>query len=88
VDDLKMKRSVPERGTSLDAFGTSDAKILINGILKEGFLNEVPCDGRSRAEHGLGCGCQPGGSRLEISSAQIAITAEVIGMNTFHGGRA
>jgi hypothetical protein len=87
MDDLKVQGSVPEGGTSLYAFGTPDAKLFVNGILEEWFLDEFPFQGGRRTKHVFGGSGQVRYARLEISPAEIAITAKIECVDAFNGRR-
>jgi hypothetical protein len=85
VPDLQVERSVPEGGTPLYTFGTANAKLFIDNVLKIGLLDKLPLDGCGGTELVLGTGLQLG-SRLEIAATQIAVPAQGVCVDTLHRG--
>ena len=56
VPDLQVERSVPKGRTALYTFGTANAQILVDDVLKIRLLNELTLYGRRGAELILGTG--------------------------------
>ena len=81
---LEVKGAIPETGASLNTFCTADAEIFDDLILKKWLFNEFPRDGGSWTELMLTPGVEPGCPGVKISSAEVTITAKIVGMHTFY----
>jgi hypothetical protein len=84
MPDLQLQGSVPEGTATLHAFSATNAKRFINGIFKKWIFDKFSFDGICRAKLVFGSSIQYFGFRLEITAAQIAVTAHGINMDTFN----
>jgi hypothetical protein len=87
VFDLHIHRSVAEHIASLNAFTTANAQILINGVLIVGLLNKGALNGGCRAELVFRAGISGFCIGPQITAAEVAVTADGIGVETFNSGR-
>jgi hypothetical protein len=85
VADLQVEGAVPKGGTPLNTFTASVAKLFIDGIFEEGFLNKLAPDGTCRAELVFGPGGQVHAVGLEVPTTQVAIAAHGIGVYALDG---
>jgi hypothetical protein len=83
--DLKKKRPVAEPIAAFDAFGTTDTQGFINAVLIIRVVDVGPLDRRRWAQTILSPGIEAVRFRFEISSAQLTVTAESVGVNAFDG---
>jgi hypothetical protein len=81
---LKEKGTVSEGGTPLDALGTTNTESLINIVFVVWLFDEGSFDRPGRAKLIFGAGVKDSSSQLEITGAEIAISAYSIKLNTFN----
>jgi len=81
--DLQEERTVSKRETAVHTFSASDAKIVVNDVLKiRGF--DKPTDNRIDGTELIFCACIPGKRlRIKKASAEIAVSAHRIIVETF-----
>jgi hypothetical protein len=82
---LQVQRPVPERIAALHTFAAPDAQFLIDRVFKIGVFDVCSLDRTGGAELAFRSCVSGFGTRLEITAAQVAITAHRIGMDAFHG---
>jgi hypothetical protein len=82
---LKVERSVAENPAGFDTFATSYTKFLINGVFEIRIFHKLPCDGPGGTELIFRAGIPGFSTRLEITTAEITISAHGIGVETFDG---
>jgi hypothetical protein len=87
VFDLEVERTIPERGATPDALGAPDAQFLVDDILEIGFFDVPPFNSRCRAKLVFAAGGAGVGIGFQVAAAQIAISAQVIGMDTLYSRR-
>jgi hypothetical protein len=83
---LKKKRTVAKAIATLDTFGATNAKLFINRVFVIRIFNESAFYCGGRAQLILGAGIQVVWGRLEITGAQLAITAQGITVDALYGG--
>jgi hypothetical protein len=83
---LEIQGSVSEGPAGLYTFSTPDAEFLIDGILEIRILYKSPFDGAGRAELVLRPRIPGFGAGLEITAAEIAVSAHGIGVRALDGG--
>src|SRR6056300_369131 len=87
MPDLQVQGAVSKGTASLDTLGTSDAQVFVYDEFEIRFLNKLSFDGGSRTQLVFCSRFQSVCSRFEITPAKIAVTAKVICMDAFNGGR-
>jgi hypothetical protein len=86
MPDLEMQGTISEGGASFHAFSASDTQIFIDGKFKERFFNESPLDRRGWTELIFRCRIQIRYTGFEKAAAKIAVSTQIIGMDTFDSG--
>ena len=83
---LEKKRPIPKPIATLDAFGATDAKFLVDRVFVIRILHETSFDSCGWAQAVFSARIEIVWFRFEIPRAQLAIAANGVGMHTFHGG--
>ena len=83
--NLQEKRTVAKTGTALDTLSATVAEGLVDGIFKVGLLYELARDGACWAHQILCRRVQVLHTGTIVSSAQITISAHLVGMETLDG---
>ena len=81
---LEEQRAVAERRTALHTFSTTVTEVLVNGIFEVGLLNKTPRDGTCRTHQILGCRIELLHTLTIVATAEVAVTAYLIGVETLH----
>jgi hypothetical protein len=82
---LQVQRPVTEGVAALNTLAASDAQFLIDRVFKIGIFNVCPLEGTGWTKLAFRSGVSRFGARLEITAAQVTVSAHRIGMDTFHG---
>ena len=86
VADLQEQRTVAEAVAALDAFGATDAKILVDRVFVIRIFDEGAFDGDGRAKLIFGGSGEGVGLGFEVAGAEIAVAAHGVSVDAFHGG--
>ena len=86
MPDLEKQGAVAEAITALDTLGATDAQLFVDGVFVVGIFDVGSLDGRRGAQAILRPGIEVIGLRLKVPGAELAITANRVGVDTFHGG--
>jgi len=81
---LQVQRPVTEGVAALNALAAPDAQFLIDRVFKIGIFNVCPLDRTGGAELVFRSCVSGFGARLEITAAQVTVSAHRVGMNAFH----
>ena len=84
VPDLQMQRAVAEHRAAFYTLCATDAERFINRVFVVRVFDELPLDCTGRAELVFSGGGEFIGLRLEITGAELAISAHVETMDAFH----
>jgi len=84
VSDLQMERAVAEHCATFHTFSATDAERLVNRVFVVRVFDELPFDRAGGAELIFGSGGEFVGLRLEVTGAELAITAHVETVNAFY----
>ena len=85
---LQLQRAVAESPAAFDAFAAAYAKWFVDGIFEERVFDEFTADGVRGAELVFGGSIEGLGAGLEISTAEVAVTAHGENMCTLDCRRA
>jgi hypothetical protein len=86
VTHLEKQRAVTESIAPLDAFAAAVTEFFIDGVLVVGILHKGPLYGSERTELIFGARIQFLRFRLKVAGAEVAVSANSVGMNAFDGG--
>jgi len=86
VANLQVQGTVPKGLAPLHALAATNAQGFVNPILEIGVFDKRPLDGSDRTELVFRCRVQLLCLRAEIATAQVAVTAHVVGMDALHRG--
>jgi hypothetical protein len=83
---LQIQGTVSERIATLHTFAATDAQFLIDRVFKIGIFDERPFDRARRTELAFRPGISHSCPWLQISAAQVTVSAHREGMDTFYSG--
>src|SRR5262249_23139405 len=84
VPHLEKERAVTETVTPLNAFGASDAQMLVDRVFIIWVFDECSLDRCGRTEAVLGTSVEIVRSRFEVPGAKLAVTTNRVGVNAFY----
>jgi hypothetical protein len=86
VAHLQEQRTVAKAVATFDTFRAADAKLFVDRVFVIGILDEAPLNGRGRTKLIFRSGIERIWFGLEVSGAKLAVAADCVCVNAFHGG--